>query len=347
MKRHGNLFDRMTSIQNIATAHAAAKRGKARYREVQAVDAAPQRHFQAIRDMLRFGRYRTAPYTCITRRCRCSGKVRVIHKLPYFPDRIVHHCIVQAIDPIWRKMMIRDTYACIPGRGIHDGMRRLRKALKDTEGTAYCLKMDVRQFYPTLDHDILKRLVRRTIKDLRLLAVIDEIIDSADQGVPIGNYLSQHFGNLYLTGYDHRMKEHHRCRYYFRYCDDVVVIGPDKGRLHALRESTDRYWADRLRLEMKGNWQVFPVDARGIDFLGYRFFHRYILLRKSIAGRYKRRLRAIRAGRQIPPTTLVGSVVSYEGWLAHADCRNLRNRYHDTIVDAAVAAVRAKLKEAA
>jgi RNA-directed DNA polymerase len=345
MKRHSGLFEKMVSIENIAFAHAAARRGKQHYFEVRKVDANPGFYFKKIQWLLLSGNYRTSKYISMTR--KCSDKIRTIHKLPYFPDRIVHHCIVQVVEAIWQRSLIRDTYACVPRRGIHDGMRRVVLALKDVPGTQHCLKMDVRQFYPSINHEILKQIVRLRIKDRKLLEVVDEIVDSTPSGVPIGNYLSQHFGNLYLSGYDHWMKEHHGCRYYFRYCDDVVVLGWDKRRLHELQKYTYKYWMDQLNLEMKGNWQVFPVDARGVDFLGYKFFHGYTLLRKGIATRYKRRMAAIRSGRPIPPRIIVSSVASYEGWMVHANCQNLRIHQHDAIVDAHISTAQQQLKEAA
>lgn len=345
MKRFSGLFEKMVNIDNIRTAHAAARKGKAHYTEVQLVDANPDFYLNKIRNLLLSGKHRTSRYVEMTKRCR--EKTRIIHKLPYFPDRIIHHCVVQVVSHIWDSVLIRDTYACIPGRGIHDGMQRVMAALKDADLTRYCLKMDVRQFYSSIDHDILKSIIRCKIKDQRMLAIIDEIIDSAASGVPIGNYLSQHFGNLYLSGYDHWMKEQKRCRYYFRYCDDVVVLDGDKQRLHELRTNTRRYWEEKLNLEMKANWQVFPVDIRGIDFLGYRFFRGYTLLRKGIAVRYKRKMAAIRSGKQMPATSIVSGAASYEGWMAHANCFNLKKHEHDAAVDKRIASARQQLKEAA
>jgi len=275
--------------------------------------------------------FKTAPY--VELRKNEYGKERVIHKLPYFPDRIVHHAIVQAVGHIWNQTLIRDTYACIKGRGIHDGANRVKSALRDVSGTKYCLKMDVSKFYQSMDHAILKSIIRRKIKDPDVLWLIDEIIDSVDAGVgiPIGNYLSQFFGNLYLSGYDHFMKEVNGCRYYFRYCDDVVILDGYKARLHKLREFTAMSWRNELKLTLKSNWQVFPVGSRGIDFLGYRFFHHYTLLRKSITKKFKRRMLKIKRGwKYMKPPSIASSISSYNGWLVHADCHNLSKQHIDS-----------------
>lgn len=315
-------------MDNIYEAHINARKGKRHYREVKMVDRNPDRYLSNLQAMLENGEYKTAPYVELTR--TCCNKIRKIAKLPYYPDRIIHHCIAQVLDDVWRKTLIRDTYSCIRGRGIHDGVKRVWKALRDADATRYCLKMDVRQFYPSLDHDVLKSSIRRKVKDRQVLAMIDEIIESWSPGVPIGNYLSQHFGNLYLSGYDHWMKETNRCRYYFRYCDDVVILGPDKGLLHDLRRMTEAYWRDRLNLTLKSNWQVSPVDVRGIDFLGYRFFRDYMLLRKSTALRFKRRIAQIKKrGHVMPARSILCSVMSYHGWMKPASCRNLSRTYFD------------------
>jgi len=336
MKRFGNIFEEICSLENIERAHYNARKGKAHYQEVKRVNANPEKYFLKIHDMLVSKAFRTGKYKEFVK--TDTGKLRLISKLPYFPDRIVHHCIVQVLEPIWYKTLIRDTYACIPGRGIHDGADRIRKALRDIPGTRYCLKMDVKQFYPSMDHDILKSVIRKRIKDPDALELLDEIIDSTEKGVPIGNYLSQHFGNLYLSGYDHWMKEDNRCRYYFRYCDDIVILGATKKWLHALKEKTRHFWSERLRLALKGNWQVFPVDSRGVDYLGYRFFHGYTLLRKSTAKQFKRKVARIKQGWQnMRPITVLSTIMSYEGWLRHANCLNLKKAVIDDEVKQIVA----------
>lgn len=277
--------------------------------------------------MLRDKMFRNSEYEVFTK--MDSGKERKISKLPYFPDRIVHHCVMQILEPIWMKTFIADTYAALKGRGIHKGVRRVKSALRDRENTQYCLKFDVRKFYPSINHNVLKAIICRKIKDPGVLWLLDEIIDSAE-GVPIGNYLSQYFGNLYLAYFDHWMKEEKSCKYYFRYCDDVVVLHSDKEFLHALFRDVEHYLAVNLKLIIKGNYQIFPVDKRGIDFLGYRFFHDYVLLRKSIAQRFKAKMLYIKQNwRQMKPISIIGSVMSYRGWLQHGNCLNLTRRHVD------------------
>ena len=321
MKRLNNLYEKIYTYPNIELAHHNARKGKQRYAQVKKVDEFPGKHFLLVREMLKNKTFRNSEYKVFKR--IEGGKEREIYKLPYFPDRIIHHCILQIILPIWTKSLIADTYACVKGRGIHKGVNRIKIALQDQGNTEYCLKGDIKKFYPSVNHEILKGKVRRKIKDKNLLWLLDSIIDST-VGIPIGNYLSQHFGNLYLSDFDHWLKEEQGCRYYFRYCDDFVILHSSKDFLHNLCRKMEEYLQKSLRLTLKDNWQVFPVAARGIDFLGYRFFHDYTLLRKSIVKRIKRKSLYIKKHWQDMPTPqIVSGIMSYYGWMKHGNCMNL------------------------
>jgi len=284
------------------------------------VDAAPMKYFMAITEMLETDTFKNGRYEMFTR--TENGKTREIFKLPYYPDRIIHHAIMNILEPIWMRVFIRDTYSTMKGRGIHDGARRIRKFLMDDAGTRYCLKFDVKKFYPSIDHGILKSIIRRSIKCRATLALLDKIIDSAP-GVPIGNYLSQYFANLYLAYFDHWAKESIGAKYYSRYCDDIVILHSDKAVLHCLKNQVSEYFSKNLKLKMKENWQVFPVDIRGIDFLGYRFFRKYTLVRKRIAAKFIRKARKVRTGKVKTFNSAVSPIMSYCGWLKHANARNL------------------------
>lgn len=320
MKRYGNLYPQICSMENIHTAHLNARKGKAHYHEVQMVNANEELYLPKIQNMLLNKTFRNSEYTTFM---KLDGtKEREIFKLPYFPDRIIHHCIVQVLEPIWMKTLIADTYSSLKGRGIHKGVKRIKAALTDKKNTTYCLKLDIRKFYPSINHDILKTVLQRKIKDPDVIWILNEIIDSTD-GVPIGNYLSQHFGNLYLSGFDHYMKEQMHCKYYFRYCDDVVILHASKEHLADLRIKASEYLEKNLKLQLKNNWQVFPVGIRGIDFLGYRFYPTHTTLRKSIATRFKQTISQIKSS--TPKTSgMVNSIMSYQGWLKYADCHNLK-----------------------
>ncbi len=318
-------------MDNIKLAHKNARKGKLHYQEVQMVSSNEEYYFSQIQDMLKNRTFKNSEYEIFLK--KDSGKERMIYKLPYFPDRVVHHCIMQILEPIWVSTLISDTYSSLKGRGIHNGVKRIKKALKDKENTKYCLKIDVRKFYPSIDHNILKAIIRQKIKDPDVLWLLDEVINSTD-GVPIGNYLSQYFGNLYLSRLDHWLKEQKQCKYYFRYCDDMVILHSDKNHLSRLRKDISDYLESYLNTKLKDNWQVFPVSERGIDFLGYRFYHNHTILRKSIATRFKQRMKQIKTKhRLLTPINILSGVMSYHGWMKYADCHNLQNKYIDDDID--------------
>jgi len=324
MKKYGYLYEQIYDITNIELAHKNARKGKTHYSEVRMIDNNPQKYFNNINNMLKNKTYKNSKYKIMIKKTD-NGKIREIFKLPYFPDRIIHHSIIQVLEPIWFKSLIRDTYSSIKGRGVHDGVKRIKKSLFDKENTQYCLKLDVRKFYHSINNNILKHIIRRKIKDNDLLWLLDEIIDST-KGVPIGNYLSQYFGNLYLSQLDHIIKS--KTKYYFRYCDDMVIFHSDKRFLHHLRTEIEIYLNQQLKLQLKSNWQVIHVDKEGVDFLGYRFFHDYTILRKSIKKRFVNTMKRINKRYDtLPFTQVINSMMSYYGWFKYSNCKNLQNKY--------------------
>jgi len=310
MKRVNNLYEKVYNIENLHLADSIARKGKSGQPGVIAHDKNRDGNIQALYQMLKEKTYRTSTYTTFT---VFEPKERLIFRLPYFPDRITHHAVMNVLEPIFVSTFTADTYSCIKGRGIHAAASKVKKALTDVESTQYCLKLDIKKFYPNVDHDILKQILRRKIKDNDLLWLLDEIIDSTE-GLPIGNYLSQYFANFYLTYFDHWIKEEKRVKYYFRYADDLVILSDSKPYLHALLADIREYMQANLKLTIKDNYQVFPVDDRGIDFVGYVFRHTHVLLRKSIKQSY---------ARMLAKNPNDKSIASYNGWAKHCNSINL------------------------
>jgi retron-type reverse transcriptase len=320
MKRVGNLYEKIISLENLRLADDRARKGKMNSYGVRRHDTNRDANIFKLHDQLVNMTYVTSKYH-VFNMVTDAGKEREIYRLPYYPDRIVHHAIMNVMEPVWTKIFTSDTYSCIKGRGIHGALNKLKNDLKDKENTKYCLKLDIRKFYPTIDHQILKSLIRRKIKDARLLQVLDEIIDSAP-GVPIGNYLSQFFANIYLTYFDHYLKEQLAVKYYYRYADDIVVMHADKAFLHKLLSTIKEYFSTELKLEIKSNYQIFPVDARGIDFVGYIFKHSHIRLRKRIKVKFARKVAKLKH-KNTNPDIIKKQLCSYEGWASHCNSKHL------------------------
>jgi len=325
MKRINNLYQKICSIENLNNADLKARKGKAGRYGIILHDRNREENIINLQQSLLNHTFKTSEYHIF--KIQANGKEREIYQLPYFPDRIVHHAILNIMEPIWERIFISETYACVKKRGIHKAANSIKKALKDKEGTKYCLKLDIKKYYPSIDHKILKEIIRKKIKDIDLLFLIDGIIDSAP-GLPIGNYISQHLSNLYLTYFDHWLKEVKLVRYYFRYADDMIVLSDSKNELHSLLKDIKNYLSVNLRLTLKSNYQIFPVDSRGIDFCGYVFKHDYILLRKLIKKNFARKIKKINGKLTFKQQC---SLASYSGWAIHCNSRNLIKKLNNEI----------------
>jgi hypothetical protein len=296
-------------MDNLILADTLAQKGKSKQPGVIQHNLDKEANLIAIQQELINKTYQTSPYTTFT---IFERKERVISRLPY-RDRIVHHAVMNILEPMFMANFTADTYSCIKGKGIHSAVRGLKEDLKDKDGTMYCLQLDIVKFYPSIDHDILKQLLRRKIKDNDLLWLLDGIIDSAP-GLPIGNYLSQYFANYYLSGFDHWIKETKRVKYYYRYADDIIILARTKEEVQRLFADIETYLNLNLKLYIKGNHRIFPVDKCGIDFVGYVFFRKYTRLRKSIKQSFARAV-----ARNKPRS----SIASYLGWAKHCNSKHL------------------------
>lgn len=195
MKRHNNLFDKIVDKDNLLLAYKKAKKHKNWQQKVIRVEKDLDNLIEGLRLSLINGTYKTAEYR--TKKIY-EPKERTIYVLPFYPDRIVHHAIMNILEPIWDNLFISDSYACRNGKGQHKGSQKCMEFVRKNK---YCLKCDISKFYPSINHEILKLIIRKKIKCKRTLNLLDTIIDSIDgeTNIPIGNYLSQWFGNLYLN----------------------------------------------------------------------------------------------------------------------------------------------------
>lgn len=322
MKRYNNLFNKIVDIDNLYDAYRKAKRNKSHRRDVIMFEQNRDELLKQLQQKLINGGYRTSKYHTFT---IYEPKERLIYRLPFYPDRIVHHAIMNILEPIWVSVFINNTYSCIKKRGIHKALKDVRAAMKDRQNTKYCLKLDVKKFYPSINHDILKVVIRKKIKDKKLLQLLDEIIDSTD-GVPIGNYLSQFFANLYVSYFDHYLKEVKKVKYYFRYADDMVILHGDKKFLHSLYNDIRQYLNDNLKLSVKSDYQIFNVEDRGLSFVGYVIRHDYVLLRKSIKKNLFKKFSKLSKHKCLDKKTVKKEFSSYFGWMKYCNSKKLMSK---------------------
>ena len=321
MKRHGNLFEKITTTENIYLAYCKARKGKRWQRKVQLFEKDLDNNIENIRQSLINKTFQTSIYQT---KMIYEPKEREIFILPFAPDRIVQHSLMSIIEPIWDAMMIYHNYACRKGKGIHAGSKKTMEYVRKND---YCLKCDISKFYPSIDHDILYAILKKKIKCKDTLWLIKNIIYSYPNGknTPIGNYTSQWFGNMYLNELDTYIKHELKHKYYIRYCDDFCIFHNDKSVLNAAAENIELFLSTRLKLSFS-KCDLFPV-SHGVDYLGYRHFRKYILLRKSTAKRVKKRLAKLpllfKKGR-ITKKQFISSIASTEGWLKWANTYNFR-----------------------
>lgn len=369
-----DLFNSICSMDNLYRAYQNAKSGKGWYKEVKQIEKRPFYYLAGLQYMLKNHLFKTSEYEIFI--LNEGKKKRDVYKLPFFPDRIAQWAILQVIEPFLLANMTADTYSAIPGKGIQPIVNDLRGyyktkrvdgkkksvwvpsiLLSDEENTRYCYKIDLHHYYQSINHEVLKQKFRKVFKDPELLWLLDEIADSINTateedlielslsgeievdpntGIPIGNYMSQYSGNFYLSSFDHWVKEELHVKHYYRYMDDVVIFASSKEELHEIHRKVTAYTRDYLHLNIKGNYQIFPTKVRGVDFVGYRFFGEYTLLRKSTAINFKRKMRACRKKMEnnIPPTYSEWcSFNSYKGWLGNCDSYRLSKKYIEPLID--------------
>lgn len=369
-----DLFNSICSMDNLYRAYQNAKSGKGWYKEVKQIEKRPFYYLAGLQYMLKNHLFKTSEYEIFI--LNEGKKKRDVYKLPFFPDRIAQWAILQVIEPFLVANMTADTYSAIPGKGIQPIVNDLRGyyktkrvdgkkksvwvpsiLLSDEENTRYCYKIDLHHYYQSINHEVLKQKFRKVFKDPELLWLLDEIADSINTateedlielslsgeievdpntGIPIGNYMSQYSGNFYLSSFDHWVKEELHVKHYYRYMDDVVIFASSKEELHEIHRKVTAYTRDYLHLNIKGNYQIFPTKVRGVDFVGYRFFGEYTLLRKSTAINFKRKMRACRKKMEnnIPPTySKWCSFNSYKGWLGNCDSYRLFKKYMEPLIE--------------
>ena len=369
-----DLFNSICSMDNLYRAYQNAKSGKGWYKEVKQIEKRPFYYLAGLQYMLKNHLFKTSEYEIFI--LNEGKKKRDVYKLPFFPDRIAQWAILQVIEPFLVANMTADTYSAIPGKGIQPIVNDLRGCYKtkiidgkkksvwvpsillsDEENTRYCYKIDLHHYYQSINHEVLKQKFRKVFKDPELLWLLDEIADSINTateedlielslsgeievdpntGIPIGNYMSQYSGNFYLSSFDHWVKEELHVKHYYRYMDDVVIFASSKEELHEIHRKVTAYTRDYLHLNIKGNYQIFPTKVRGVDFVGYRFFGEYTLLRKSTAINFKRKMRACRKKMEnnIPPTYSEWcSFNSYKGWLGNCDSYRLFKKYMEPLIE--------------
>lgn len=307
MKRYKNLWDKFISMENLELAAKKAVKSKKNKPETKLFLEHKTEFLLKLQQMLIDGKFNTSQYKV---RRIFEPKERLIYILPLYPDHIVHHALINILGPIWQSGFIHDSYACIPGRGLHAASTAIMKFIRRNK---YVLQCDIRKFYPSINHDVMFNIIKKKIGDKRLLNVLHNIIWSCgdETNLPIGNLTSQWMGNVYMNELDHFVKEQLRCTDYIRYCDDFCLFANDKKTLHEYENKLHQFVRDKLKLVFSKS--VIRVVANGVAFIGYRHFKKFILLRRYGAKKMRKRILHIAKYRD-KSDLAIGQLAAYHGW---------------------------------
>jgi RNA-directed DNA polymerase len=338
VKAYRNLYPQVHDFENLYLAYRQARKGKRGRAEVAAFEFRLEDNLIQLQDELAAKSYRHGDYRSFTIH---EPKRRLISAAP-FRDRVVHHALIRVVEPIFERAFIHDSYANRVGKGLH---RALDRAQQFAQQNRYVLPCDVRQFFPSIDHGILRHILARKIADRDVMWLVDRILESGigvlseeygmiyfpgddlfaahrPRGLPIGNLCSQHWANCHLNPLDHFVKRELKVRCYLRYVDDMLLFGDDKGQLWEWRAAVVEKLAE-LRLTLHSSRaQARPV-TEGIPFLGFVVYptHRRLKRRKGIS--FHRRLRRLLEDYGQGRIEFERLDASVQGWINHL-------RYGDT-----------------
>ena len=289
MKRAGNLFETVTSFTNLYEAAFKAAKGKKDRGEVALFLMDIEKEILSLRKDLVNGCYAPGPLRTFEIK---DPKRREISAAP-FRDRVVHHALCSIVEPFFERRYIYHSYACRKEKGTHKAIKQAQSCCRRYRNY---LKLDVRSFFASIDHDVVMDILERIFKDKRLLSLFQVIIDHGSDtrnGLPIGNLTSQHLANLYLDQLDHFVKEELGIKGYLRYMDDFILFSNSKKELHEWYGKIDHFLASELRLVLKSRATTLSPVSEGLNFLGFRIYPNLIRLQNRTKYRRWKNIRRI------------------------------------------------------
>lgn len=342
MKIIKNIFNQIISLESLFSAWGTFKKDKQNKKDVLQFEWNLEENiFQLHRD-LQSRKYRHGPYSSFNIN---DPKPRNIHKATV-RDRVLHHAVFTALNPIFEPTFIPNSFSCRVGKGTHKGVEMLNRISRavslNNRKPCFALKCDVKKFFASVDHMELFDFIRRRVKDNDALWLLKEIIGSFSseystlferKGLPIGNLTSQLFANVYLNAFDQFVKNELKVKSYLRYTDDFIIVADNRAYLESLISPISEFLHSRLKLTLHPKKVTMREFHQGIDFLGYVVLPHYRLLRTKTKQRIYRKLRqrvnALKNG-EINSITLEQSLQSYLGVFSHANTyrlsQDLRNQ---------------------
>lgn len=338
MVTYKDLYDKIWEFDNLLLALKKAQKGKRHVRAVAQFLFQQERNLFRLQRALQKKTYKPGKYKAFY---IYDPKERMISAAP-FHDRVIHHALCNVIEPLFEKTFIYDSYANRKGKGTHKAILRYQKFARKYP---YVLKCDIRKFFPSIDHEILKQKFRWKIQCKDMLWLMDAIIDGSNKqedhivhfpgddlftpyersrGLPIGNLTSQFWANVYMNNFDHFVKEELGVKGYIRYVDDFVIFGQTKQQLRAWRMEIENKLAQLRLIVHQNKTQIYPVE-KGVPFLGFQVFPHYKYVRKANAKRHFRFLKKKLIDPKLDPDSLENSINS---WLGHIRFGQSERREH-------------------
>ncbi len=337
MKKINNVFDKALTYENLLLAYERAKKNKGCRLEILQFEEKLEINLMNLLFVLKNGNYKIGNYRVFR---VYEPKERIIKALP-FVDRIVHQWYVyEFLIPYVVPKFIYDSYACLDNKGTHKASYRLRTFFKKNKrkyDEFYIIKMDIKKFFYNIDQNILFNIVKRHFKDKKLLQLTMELIFDKDSkiGIPIGNYTSQYFANMYLNELDYYVKFELKLKYYLRYMDDFVIIVKNKEEARMVYKEVEQFIINKLKLELNHKSRIYP-SKMGVDFCGYRVFHNFVLVRKRSIKKIKSNLKLWKHETNNRCLDIDKVLSSLNSWLAHINHSNSYNLgkkyYYKTII---------------
>lgn len=322
MKRIGYLYEKVISEDNIKNAILEAyknKKVKTRYKYKKYIDNIDFYVQELINNFHINGEYEIK-----NRIDSNSGKIRELQIPKFYPDQIIQHALTQITLPYIMKKITRECSCSIKKRGTLYASKLIRKALKK-KSIKYYAQFDIIKYFPSIDRDILLCQLKNIFKDSKIIDCYHEIIYSVSNGIPIGNYTSQHLSNLYLSPLDRYIKQELHIEYYSRYADDFVILSSNKRKLEKAIPLIVNFLYDKLKLKVHDNIIVKNVYESPIDFAGYKHYKKYTIIRKRNWKKTRRML--IRKNTKKRARRLI----SYYGYIKNSNSRYILKRYIEKI----------------
>ena len=316
-------YDNIISLENLLEAWKEFLRGKKKKADVQIFERNLMQNIISLHQDLKTKTYEHSEYEAFN---ISDPKPRNIHKAQV-RDRLLHHAIYRILYPFFDRIFIADSFSCRINKGTHKAIERFRsfsnKVSKNNTKTVWVLKCDIRKFFASIDHDILKQILVEYIADRNVLWLLARVINSFhtkgkdDMGLPLGNLTSQPLVNIYMNKFDQFVKHKLKAKYYIRYADDFVILLENKNELEILLPRIGAFLRAELKLELHPNKVSIKTLASGIDFLGWVNFLKHRVLRTSTKKRMLKRIKE---------SPISETINSYLGLLKHGDTYKIKER---------------------